>query len=47
MDVLSVRYKYCNVLPLFVCETRCLGASGMVDLLGLEVHAERTECLLT
>ena len=34
-------------MPSFVCETRCLVASGMVDLLGLEVHAEKTECVLT
>ena len=33
--------------PLFVCETQCLVASGTVDLLGLEVPAEKTECLLT
>jgi len=29
-----------------VCETRCLVASSVVDLFGLEVHAEKTECLL-
>ena len=30
-----------------MCETGCLVASGMVDLMGLEVHGEKTECLLT
>lgn len=30
-----------------MCETRCLVVSGIVDLLGLEVPAEKTECLLT
>ena len=30
-----------------MCETQCLGASGIVDLLGPEVNAEEIECLLT
>jgi len=30
-----------------MCETRCLVAIGIVDLLGLEVPAGKTECLLT
>jgi hypothetical protein len=30
-----------------MCETQCLVASGMVDLIGLEENAEKTECLLT
>ena len=33
--------------PSFVCETKCLVPRGMVDLLGLEVNADKTECLLT
>ena len=40
-------YQYCNEWPSFVCKTRCLVASGMVDLLVLEVNAEKTVCLLT
>jgi hypothetical protein len=32
---------------LYLGVKQCLVASGMVDLLGLEVHAEKTECLLT
>ena len=30
-----------------MCETRCLVASGIVDLLCLEVPAEKNVCMLT